>query len=41
MQEFNPEILQELYQPQPNSHKGQNGKLLIIAGSALFHAPVI
>jgi len=24
--------------PEPNSHKGQNGKLLIIGGSDLFHA---
>lgn len=24
--------------PQPDSHKGQNGKLLIIGGSELFHA---
>ncbi len=24
--------------PQPNSHKGDNGKLLIIGGSELFHA---
>lgn len=24
--------------PQPDSHKGQNGKLLIIGGSQLFHA---
>lgn len=24
--------------PDPNSHKGQNGKLLIIGGSQLFHA---
>lgn len=24
--------------PEPNSHKGQNGKLLIIGGSQLFHA---
>ncbi len=24
--------------PKPNSHKGQNGKLLLIGGSELFHA---
>ncbi|MFH0979741.1 MAG: ADP/ATP-dependent (S)-NAD(P)H-hydrate dehydratase, partial [Candidatus Roizmanbacteria bacterium] len=24
--------------PQPNSHKGQNGKILIIGGSSLFHS---
>lgn len=38
MQEFNPELLKNLYVPDPASHKGQNGKLLIIAGSTLFHA---
>lgn len=30
--------LRNLYQPSPTSHKGQNGKLLIIGGSHLFHA---
>lgn len=38
MQSFNPELLKELYTPQPGSHKGQNGKLLLIGGSHLFHA---
>lgn len=38
MHEFNPEILKKLYLPPAGSHKGQNGKLLIIAGSRLFHA---
>lgn len=28
----------QLHIPQPDSHKGQNGKLLIIGGSDLFHA---
>ena len=27
--------------PRPNSHKGQNGKILIIGGSSLFHAASI
>lgn len=30
--------LQDLALPKDNSHKGQNGKLLIIGGSELFHA---
>lgn len=30
--------LKKLYLPLPDSHKGQNGKLLIIGGSKLFHA---
>jgi len=38
MKEFNPEILKKLYIPTPTSHKGQNGKLLIIGGSKLFHS---
>lgn len=29
-----------LYQPQKNSHKGQNGKLLVIGGSELFHSSI-
>jgi len=32
------EQLTQVVLPQPNSHKGQNGKLLIIGGSDLFHA---
>src|SRR5579864_8248940 len=38
MEKFNPEELKKLYIPPPDSHKGQNGKLLIIGGSHLFHA---
>ncbi len=38
MQQFNPQALKKLYVPPANSHKGQNGKLLIIGGSQLFHA---
>lgn len=30
--------LKKLYRPPKDSHKGQNGKLLIIGGSHLFHA---
>jgi len=30
--------LKNLYQPPTNSHKGMNGKLLIVGGSHLFHA---
>lgn len=41
MDTFNPESLKNLYIPNPQSHKGQNGKLLIIAGSTLFHAASI
>jgi hydroxyethylthiazole kinase-like uncharacterized protein yjeF len=38
MDEFNSEDLKKLYVPASSSHKGQNGKLLIIGGSVLFHA---
>ncbi len=38
MQEFNPDSLKQLYIPPSGSHKGQNGKLMIIGGSHLFHA---
>ena len=31
-------FLKELILPSPTSHKGQNGKLLIIGGSSLFHS---
>ena len=34
---FDPSQLRKLYIPPPNSHKGQNGKLMIIGGSKLFH----
>ncbi|OGH51305.1 MAG: hypothetical protein A3H17_03985 [Candidatus Levybacteria bacterium RIFCSPLOWO2_12_FULL_37_14] len=38
MKDFDPKILKNLYIPSPNSHKGQNGKLLLISGSKLFHS---
>lgn len=38
MQYFDPEDLKKLYIPYQTSHKGQNGKLLVIGGSSLFHA---
>jgi NAD(P)H-hydrate epimerase len=41
MQDFNPGVLKNLYKPKKDSHKGENGKLLIIAGSKLFHAASI
>jgi NAD(P)H-hydrate epimerase len=41
MQEFNPSVLKQLYQPKSDSHKGQNGKVMLIAGSKLFHAASI
>src|SRR3989338_11191199 len=41
MQAFNPAELQKLYLPPKDSHKGQNGKVLVIAGGKLFHAAAL
>lgn len=38
MNTFDPSVLINLYKPASDSHKGQNGKLMIIGGSHLFHA---
>lgn len=38
MDEFIPDDLKQLYIPPPTSHKGQNGKVLVIGGSHLFHS---
>jgi NAD(P)H-hydrate epimerase len=41
MDEFNVQDLKKLYIPLPASHKGQNGKVMVIAGSKLFHAAAL
>lgn len=38
MEEVNLSEVQKLYLPPRDSHKGQNGRLLVIGGSHLFHA---
>jgi NAD(P)H-hydrate epimerase len=38
MNDFDPRDLKKLYIPGASSHKGDNGKVLIIGGSKLFHA---
>src|SRR5437763_1899479 len=38
MNEFNPLELKKLYIPKSSSHKGQNGKVMVIGGSQPFHA---
>ncbi len=38
MEKFDPKTLKDLCIPPPSSHKGQNGKVMIIAGSQLFHS---
>lgn len=41
MHEFDLSLLSSLYVPSAFSHKGQNGKVMLIAGSKLFHAASI
>jgi NAD(P)H-hydrate epimerase len=41
MNEFDPQVVKKLYIPSQDSHKGQNGKVMLIAGSKLFHAASI
>lgn len=41
MRSFDPKTLKKLYTPPPDAHKGQNGKVMLIAGSKLFHAASI
>ena len=41
MNDFNPESLKLLSSQSKSSHKGQNGKVMLIAGSKLFHAASI
>ncbi len=38
MNKFDLKTLSKIYKPSLTSHKGQNGKLMIIGGSKLFHA---
>ncbi|MBI2611460.1 NAD(P)H-hydrate dehydratase [Candidatus Gottesmanbacteria bacterium] len=38
MKDFDRKILTNLFIPEDKSHKGQNGRLLIIGGSHLFHS---
>ncbi len=39
--EINKNILNLLYRPFPTSHKGENGRLLIIAGSKKYHGSFV
>lgn len=38
MNKFDPSLLKKLYVPASDSHKGQNGKVMVIGGSHLFHS---
>lgn len=38
MEKFDEKVLKKLYRPEKGSHKGQNGRLLVIGGSELFHS---
>ena len=37
---FDSQTLHRLHMPQPDSHKGDNGRVLVIGGSKLFHASI-
>lgn len=41
MQQITEEIVQSLNKPKKTSHKGQNGRILIIAGSDKFHGAML
>jgi NAD(P)H-hydrate epimerase len=41
MEEITGRIIKRIYRPPENSHKGQNGRLLIIAGSKTYHGASI
>ncbi len=41
MQNVDEQLVRSLFLPKKGSHKGQNGRLLIIGGSRLFHAASI
>ena len=38
MEKFDASSLSQLYKPASDSHKGQNGKVMVIGGSILFHS---
>jgi len=38
---INDSVLKKLYRPDPATHKGQNGRVLIIAGSEKFHGALL
>lgn len=40
VKKFTREDLQRVYRPPKDSHKGQNGRVLVIGGSELFHASI-
>jgi NAD(P)H-hydrate epimerase len=40
MKYFDTSRLDQLYSPSDQSHKGENGRLLVIGGSTLFHASI-
>lgn len=41
MQLITSEIFSSLYRPNPKSHKGQNGRIFVIAGSEKFHGALL
>jgi len=41
VEKINPQILKKLYKPDLKSHKGQNGRILVIAGSKKYHGSLV
>ena len=41
MQTINHSIIKQLVKPEPDSHKGQNGRVLVIAGSEKYHGALL
>ncbi len=41
MKTIDQSILKQLYRPAPDSHKGQNGRLLVVAGSEKYHGALL
>lgn len=41
MQQIDAGVVHTLVQPEPNSHKGNNGRVLVIAGSDKFHGALL
>lgn len=41
MKTINDKVLQKIKRPKPTSHKGNNGRVLVIAGSEKFHGAML
>src|SRR3989339_461442 len=41
VKKINSQIIKKIYKPNPQSYKGQNGRILIIAGSKKYHGSLV